>query len=123
MTKRHQVPNPIDTTFKTGCGSGLLFAPKKEMVYGHKHGKGDTRFSFADPLTDDEYRLRYYQMMRNKYKSLESAILSDIVPLGEVTVLCYCKPSAFCHRHFVVDIIDKVCAKNGIDVHLRGEWV
>lgn len=111
----------INTTIGSGKGVGLLLAPMKEMVYGHKAGRGDSRFvGRYTPLTDAEYTERYYELIRGRYVQNTAAFV-ELLHRPSITIMCYCKSGDFCHRHLAVDILKKIADWFDIPVEIKGE--
>lgn len=99
----------VDTTVKSGND---LFAPTWSMVLGHKDGS----------LSDEEYIKQYHERMYASMKArpedwMRYAKSDDIMALA-----CYCKPGAFCHRHLLVKLFERICLKHSIPFFYYGEF-
>ena len=99
----------IDTTVKTG---NRTWAPTWEMVMGHKAGT----------ISDEAYTAAYVGMMRYSYINYPADWDRLLNTQGPVAIACYCSPGAFCHRHLLKDILEKICASKGIPFRYYGEF-
>lgn len=90
----------IDITAKSGGKPWIIFAPTWNIISDYKDGR----------ITEQEYTDRYYNLMRNRYKTnrdtfqelISRAICSD------VALACYCPKGEFCHRVLLKDILLKI---------------
>jgi hypothetical protein len=88
-TAQYRYPGPgrLDITVKGQDPVGRIMAPTWDMVMGHKNGT----------LGNEGYvKLYYEQIERTKASSL--ALWQQFLRMGEVTLVCFCKAGAFCHR-------------------------
>lgn len=99
----------IDTTVKTG---ERAFAPTWDMVMGHKTGE----------LSNEQYTEAYLNMMRQSYNYNRDIWDRLLLSSGDVAIACYCSPGAFCHRHILKDILEKVCVSRNIPFLYYGEF-
>ena len=84
---RYPGPDRLDITVKGRDPVGLIMAPTWDMVMGHKNGT----------LNDEGYVKEYYQQIeRTKISSL--ALWQQFMAMDEVTLVCFCRAGAFCHR-------------------------
>lgn len=97
----------LDTTVKTG---NKLFAPTWDIVMGIKEGK----------ITEEEYTQRYYQLMRESYKQHKAEWLA-LFQHKVVILACYCADGAFCHRHLLANILEKIALHEGLSFKVLGE--
>lgn len=98
----------IDTTVKSGHD---IFAPTWHMVMSHKDG------TLSDEGYTREYQQRMYESMRQNGDQWMQYVHSDTpMALG-----CYCKPGAFCHRHLLVKLFERICLKHQIPFLYYGE--
>jgi uncharacterized protein YeaO (DUF488 family) len=104
----------LNTTFKTGEGLGLVFAPSKSLVYASKYHN----------MPWSEYIVGYTAQMRQKYRTNQQAFL-ELLSHESVIVTCYCKDThdttKHCHRYILVDILEKVAHKHDIAFEYKGE--
>jgi uncharacterized protein (DUF488 family) len=100
----------LDTTVKSGSGLGLIFAPTWEIVMGVKQGR----------ITQQQYTDAYLEMLRERYRASQETFLA-ILAQDQVVVTCYCRAGAFCHRHIVVDVLEKIAAKHELAFARGGE--
>lgn len=88
------------------------FAPTWSIVMGHKDGE----------ITDAEYTAEYYRQMQRSWavnrEQWENFLRQD----GFVGISCYCRAGAFCHRHLLRKMFEKVCPKLGIPFFYYGEF-
>lgn len=113
----------LDTTVKSGAGLGRLLAPTWELVGGIKHHETqghDPRWLNFAPITREQYIDGYYYLLREHYKSNAAPFL-ELLRRETLTVCCYCKASAFCHRHLTVDILAKIATAKGLPFKRGGE--
>jgi uncharacterized protein YeaO (DUF488 family) len=87
-----------------------VFAPSWFIVMGHKNGD----------ISDEQYTDEYLSMMRRSYRD-DRARWQEVVESGSVTLACYCKAGAFCHRIILVDLLRAVGESIGIEVVYEGE--
>lgn len=107
MYKGKGEKDALDITIKSG---DKVFAPSWTIVMGHKDGKID----------DAGYTKVYTEMMRESYRDNRDRWI-EVVNSGSVTLLCYCKADAFCHRHILAQFLERVAIAQGIEVEMKGE--
>lgn len=100
----------LDITVKSGKGIGKLFAPTWDMVMGVKQRR----------ITVAEYTERFLNLLRERYRQDEAAFI-DVLKWEQVVLLCYCRPGEFCHRHLVVNVLEKVAKAKGLPFERGGE--
>jgi uncharacterized protein YeaO (DUF488 family) len=99
FAKLSQVKNPLSISIgspKWYTGSKLLMlAPSWELVRDYKDGR----------IGIDEYTVVYKKEILSALPPKELyAYIESKFPEGEdITLLCYEKPSEFCHRHIVAE--------------------
>lgn len=84
---RYKGAGRVDVTVKSARGQGRCFAPTWDMVMSAKRGE----------ITEAEYTERYLAILEIVPVSAIDWLLSQAVN-GDITLVCYCKPGAFCHR-------------------------
>lgn len=100
----------LDITVKSGKGIGKVFAPTWDMVMGVKQGR----------ITEAEYTERFLNLLRERYRQDEGAFI-EVLKREQVVLMCYCRAGAFCHRHLVVDVLEKVAKSKGLPFERGGE--
>jgi hypothetical protein len=100
----------LDTTVKSGTGLGKILAPTWHIVMGVKQGH----------ITPEEYTERYLELLRQRFRRNKQEFL-EILEYDQVTLLCYCRPGDFCHRHLAVDVLVKIAKHLGIECDMGGE--
>ena len=90
-------PRYLDTTVKSG---DPVFAPTWEIVMASQQGK----------MSDEEYTIEYYDMMRRSYRDNRSR-WDEVLGMEEVFLACYCRADSFCHRYLLKDILVKCGAE------------
>jgi len=113
----------LDTTVKSGVGLGKLLAPTWELVGGIKHHETagrDPRWLKYTQITQAQYIDGYYGLLREHYKA-DSAPFLELLRRETLTVCCYCKAGAFCHRHLTVDILATIATAKGLPFQRGGE--
>lgn len=101
----------INTTLKSASTViGKVLAPTQALVFGHKHYRGDRRFSRFQPIDDDTYRHQYLALIRGRFlpnkAHFQALLLED-----EITITCYCsKDKTYCHRFIIAHSILPQCA-------------
>ena len=100
-TVRYNGPDRLDITVKTG---NRAFAPTWELVLGFKKGA----------LSWEDYSWAYRVLMLKSYRD-NRAEWDALLQRDQVTLVCYCKDEAFCHRWLLANYL----AKMGAD--FRGE--
>lgn len=99
----------FDCTLKTG---DIRFAPTGELLWPYKRGE----------YTDEEYTAIYYQITRERFRDDPEPWLW-LIRQERICLACYCRPGKFCHRHLLVDILEKLCQREGIRLIRRGELI
>lgn len=97
----------VDTTVKSGES---CFAPSWDIVQGVKKGL----------ITPEEYTVAYHAITRDQYRRDPHRYL-ELINLDKVAVMCYCPSGKFCHRHLMVGIFEKLCARYDVSFVYRGE--
>lgn len=97
----------IDITVKSG---NHAFAPTWDNLKAYKEGR----------LTEDEYRKRYIEKMRESYRSQREE-WDKLLDMPVLALACYCKAGKFCHRHILKEALMKLHARNGEEVSYEGE--
>lgn len=95
-----------DITVKSG---DKLFAPTWDFLMEYKQY-----------LDEEKYISKYIPLMRESYKNNKDKWL-ELCNMEQVAVACYCKAGKFCHRHLLVDILEKICQANNIEFERMGE--
>jgi len=72
----------VDVTVKSGTFWAVK--PTWDMVMGYKRGE----------ISEKEYTRRYLEILERNKKQ----VLDFFSNCGQVTLCCYCRPNAFCHR-------------------------
>ena len=85
-------------------------APSKELLFDFKYGshKGDTEFYTTEFL-------KYLESLDFKEVMQELSGIYGPDALDRITLLCYEKPSDFCHRHLVANWL----RQHGADISER----
>lgn len=78
----------IDTTVKSSEGLWRAFAPRWEMVMGHKQGR----------LTDAQYAEQYECILDRVPATVWDALAAQPAQ----TLLCYCRDGWFCHTRLII---------------------
>jgi hypothetical protein len=89
---RYSGPDRFDITVKGKVA--IAFAPSWSMVQSHKSGE----------YSDEEYTCLYKTLMNWSQKKYSDK-WSDLLSRDEVTIVCFCAPGKFCHRHLLKDIL------------------
>jgi hypothetical protein len=79
-----------------------LLVPPADLVYGHKHYCGDTRFRRYAPVSDEQYIAGYRVVIEQRLSRIAAwygALPTDNT--SALTLCCYCQEGAFCHRQLV----------------------
>jgi hypothetical protein len=87
---RYDGPDRLDITVKGQDPLGKHFAPTWKMVMDLKEGK----------MSQQEYIDEYHKMMERLYLD-RPEIWAELMSKEEVTLVCFCKPDKFCHRHLL----------------------
>lgn len=90
-----------------------FLAPSWTLLYDYKH----------QGLTQEEYTDRYRLELQQKWRSLVCPWLRSLDPKIDQTVLCYEPKGEFCHRNFVMLMIQKhrPDCYGGRDVSAQGD--
>ena len=85
-------------------------APSKELLFDFKYGanKGDTEFYTTEFM-------RYLDTLEFKESIQELSGIYGPDALDRLTLICYEKPSDFCHRHLVANWL----RQHGADIYER----
>lgn len=97
----------IDITVKSGLKE---FAPDWTLLREYKNGT----------IGMAEYKTRYTAKMRGSWHT-NTELWLDFINKDEVTIACYCTSGEFCHRLLLRDLLEKVCASQGIEFEYCGE--
>ncbi len=100
----------LDTTVKSGSGLGTILAPTWEIVMGVKQGR----------ISEAAYTQRYLGILRERFATNRQPFL-DILTHEQVTLKCYCRKGAFCHRHLALEVLEKIAVPYGIRFERGGE--
>lgn len=100
----------LDITVKSGKGIGTVFAPTWDMVMGVKQGR----------ITEAEYTEQFLNLLRERYRRDEAAF-TEVLNREQIVLLCYCRAGVFCHRHLVVDVLEKIARAKGLSFERGGE--
>lgn len=95
-----------DITVKSG---DKRFSPTWDILMKSKKGG-----------TEKEYTKEFIPLMRKSYRDNKQAWL-DLCKEDEVCLMCYCKTGDFCHRHIIVDLLEKICKNQCIEFTRGGE--
>ena len=89
----------LDITAKSSsCAYGKMFAPEWHMVRGLRSGEID----------EDKYERMYRALMNERFK-YHSPHMEQWVKIDQTrTLVCYCKPGAFCHRIIAAEGLEKI---------------
>lgn len=68
--------------------------PTQEMVYGVKY-RG---------WSDKRYETVYRALLRSRWPDVRTW-LDTLRPEEDVTLLCYCRPGVYCHRHLIARML------------------
>jgi len=93
-TSRIAYPGGLDITVKSAGVSGQVLAPTWELVGGVKGWRG------YEALTPERYAVRYYALIRSRYRRDERPFLA-LLEQERMVLTCYCAVHSFCHRHLV----------------------
>jgi len=100
----------LDITVKSAAGDAKALAPTWDLVMGHKQKR----------ISDEQYVQGYLTLLRKRYKQ-DSGPFLRILQRESVTLCCYCKAGAFCHRTIAADVLAKIAAAHDISVRCMGE--
>lgn len=98
----------VDITLKSG---ERHFAPSPKLLSLYKCGH-------IDP---EGYTERFVQEMRESYRKAPQLWI-DLALDDNYALACYCRAGDFCHRHLVVELLEKVAASQGHQL-IRGEEI
>jgi uncharacterized protein YeaO (DUF488 family) len=107
MSKYKNKADALDITVKSGDKN---FAPSWEIVSGWKKGE----------ISWEEYTRQYIEMMRASYRR-DPEHWHALLRRNEITLLCYCPAGENCHRFILVELLQKLGKKLGIEVEYGGE--
>lgn len=109
ITERGQFA--IDITVKSASTpEGRALAPTWELVMGSKSGA----------ITPEQYTERYLALLRRRYAA-DKTPFTAILERPRAILCCYCAAGKFCHRHIVVDVLEKIAAAHCIPFQRGGE--
>ena len=87
----------LDITVKSGEET---FAPTWSMVMKSKKGE----------MSWQEYRKKYYEMMRKSYRQNRDR-WQQLLEQDEVVLLCYCNDPERCHRRLLAEMLAEAGAE------------
>lgn len=98
---------PLDVTVKSG---DKMFAPTWDFLMEYKR-------------TEDEqdYVDKFFPLMRDNFKKDPEYWLSMCRQEEPIALACYCRAGKFCHRHLLVEILEKICKHYKIPFEYKGE--
>ena len=99
----------IDITVKSG---DKTFAPAWDFLMEYKRD--------GTPQAEQKYIDKFTPLMRESFKNNKTRWM-EVVNMEEVAIACYCKAGKFCHRYLVEEMLEKVCAKEGVHFERGGE--
>lgn len=99
----------VDTTRKSGRQE---FAPDWSMILAYKDGQ----------MSKEEYTEKYMEKMLRMFNQYRPE-WEDFIAKPLVAVSCYCAPHVFCHRHLLVDIMEKIHTRRNLPFYKGGEIV
>lgn len=99
----------LDVTVKSGIKE---LAPTWELLQRYR----------SKQTTAEEYTVEFYTLMRESYRT-DPMQWASILDTAEIALACYCKAGDFCHRHLLVDMIEKQALAKGIPFFRGGEIV
>lgn len=102
----------IDITIKSAkTNIGRYLAPTWDMVNGFKSGK----------ITEKEYTDQYLSLMRQRYTRDSEVFHRAIKDKESITLKCYCRANAFCHRRIAVFVLMQIATHINIPASYEGE--
>lgn len=87
----------FDVTIKTK--EHPEFCPTWDMVMGIKKGI----------ITEEEYAKQYHDLMIKSWRKNRKA-WEELLSMGEVTLVCFCKKGSFCHTYLLAEYLVKLGA-------------
>lgn len=96
-----------DITYMSG---NRIFSPNATLLTKYK----------MNQISDTEYTKEYIRLMKENIK-IYTKQWDDLVNSEEVTLACYCKNQAFCHRYILVDILKIYCKYKNIKLDYKGD--
>lgn len=108
--RRYAVGIAVDITVKSATGLGIALMPTWDIVMGVKRGN----------ITHDGYTERYLELLRYRYNA-ERHLFDELLQINQLTLMCYCKPGAFCHRHIAVNVLERIAVARKIPFERGGE--
>ncbi len=110
MSKHRNIPAGTlfkDITVKSG---DKTFSPTWDLLMGYKRGE----------ISPERYTELFIPLMRRSYQNNKENWL-ELCSQHQVALACYCRAGDFCHRHLVVDMLEKICEHHGIPFENLGE--
>jgi uncharacterized protein YeaO (DUF488 family) len=95
---RYTGSDALDITVKSG---DRVFAPTWDMVMSFKEGR----------ISEVLYAEMYRDLMVTSHR-MHRARWDSVLAMQEVTLLCYCRPGAFCHRRLLAGFLAKLGAQD-----------
>ena len=96
----------VDITVKSG---DKMFAPTWDFLMEYKNDHDE-----------EKYISKFIPLMRRSYSENKQHWL-DFLSQEEVAIACYCGKGGFCHRYLLVDIFEKICIYEGIELVRGGD--
>ena len=91
---RYSGKDRLDITVKGNDPIGKAFAPSWDMVTRYKNGK------ITEKQYIEEYKIRMIKSCANNHEAWDWLLSQD-----EVTLVCFCKAGAFCHRKLLAKML------------------
>lgn len=88
-------------------GIGFWFAPPPMLLYPMLSAR---KFGRETPALQAEYRERYLEHLRARYRSPARRAFDELLSWPRVVLLCFCKSGEFCHRRLLAEVLVKMGA-------------
>jgi hypothetical protein len=104
-TYKYSGNDRLDITVKGQSPIGKLFAPTWDMVLGYKNGR----------ITPIQYSDLYRKMMEESVRK-NWVVWKNLLDAERITLVCFCRPGTFCHRHLLANMLQSLGADLGGEI-------
>ncbi len=100
-TIRYKGSDKADVTRKFATGYCEALAPPWALINDLRYGR----------ITEQEYESRYMDRLENEVPIAfpELLMIDYKKKYGSITLCCFCKPGAFCHRVLLAKWLESMC--------------
>ena len=99
---------PFNITVKSG---DQFYAPTWGILMEHKNDQND-----------EKYLMQFIPLMEKRFQENPEKV-HELFKNQSLALLCYCKSGDFCHRHYIVQLLEEFANLNNLEFEYCGELV